>query len=142
MILTLKIELIFGTYAEDNWSGIIEIDSASTLDKLHFAIQKAVKFDNDHMYEFYISRTERSRDRTVFDYENGDIYNLTLEKLYPLPERRSFYYMFDYGDCWLFKIVKMRKIPQNPVPRVKYPRLISETGKKPEQYPSDEIEDD
>ena len=63
MIWTLKIKLLFGLYAEDSWEGTLEIDGASTLDDLHNAIQRAVDFDNDHLYEFYISRTERSRDR-------------------------------------------------------------------------------
>jgi hypothetical protein len=30
---------------------------------LHAAIQEAVKFDNDHPFEFYAARTERSRPR-------------------------------------------------------------------------------
>jgi len=31
MIWTLKVELLFGTYAEDKWDGLIEIESSSTL---------------------------------------------------------------------------------------------------------------
>jgi hypothetical protein len=84
MIWILKVELLFGTYAEDNWSGLIEIESSSTLEDLHFAIIDAVNFANDHLYEFYISRTERSRVRLRFSEESGKIYNTTLESLYPL----------------------------------------------------------
>ena len=40
--------------AEEGWEATIEIESSSTLEDLHFAIQSAVGFDNDHLYEFYI----------------------------------------------------------------------------------------
>lgn len=135
MIWTFEIKLLFGAYAEDGWHGIIEIDSTSTLETLHFVIQKAVEFNNDHLYEFYISRTERSRDRVVLDDENERIYSITLENLYPLEKGRKLYYMFDYGDSWLFKITKSRKKPQEPKRGKKYPIIVGEAGKKPEQYP-------
>jgi len=82
-----------------------------------------------------VSRTERSRDRLRFDEESGKIYNTTLESLYPLEKGRKLYYLFDYGDHWLFKITKSRKSPQKPEAGIKYPRLLSEVGKAPVQYP-------
>ncbi|MBL4608647.1 MAG: hypothetical protein JKY01_12575 [Pseudomonadales bacterium] len=135
MIFVIEIELIFGLYAKDVWQVSIELDSATTLEDLHFIIQEAVEFDNDHMYKFYISRTERSRDRVCFDDENEKIYSTTLENLYPLEKDRKLYYMFDYGDGWLFKITKSRKSPQEQKKSIKYPRIVNEVGKKPEQYP-------
>ncbi|MDL1980042.1 MAG: plasmid pRiA4b ORF-3 family protein, partial [Deltaproteobacteria bacterium] len=69
MIWILKVELLFGAYAEEEWEGTIEIESSSTLEDLHFALQDILNFDNDHMYEFYVSRTERSRDRIRYDDE-------------------------------------------------------------------------
>jgi hypothetical protein len=135
MILELKVKLIFNIHEEEDlWEGVIEIDSSSTLEDLHFAIQDAVDFDNDHMYEFYISRAERSRKRVIFDDENEMIYDMSLDRLFPLEARHNLYYMFDYGDSWLFKLTKTRKSPQHPRKDTEYPRLISESGKKPEQY--------
>ena len=138
MIWTIKIELIFGIYAKGKWEAIVEMVSTSTLEELHFIIQAAVEFDNDHMYEFYISRTERSRDRVRFDDENEKIYSTTLESLYPLDKDRKLYYLFDYGDHWLFKITRTRKKPQEPEKEKKYPRLVEDKGKVPEQYPERE----
>ncbi|RLC23522.1 MAG: hypothetical protein DRH21_06930 [Deltaproteobacteria bacterium] len=135
MIWILKVELLFGAYAEEEWEGTIEIESSSTLEDLHFALQDILNFDNDHMYEFYVSRTERSRDRIRYDDENGLIYDLTLEKLYPLGKNRKLFYLFDYGDHWLFKVTKSRKKAQDPIHGIEYPRLIEEVGIKPEQYP-------
>lgn len=134
MIWIFKIKLL-GGYAEDGWQVSVEIDSTSTLEDLHFVIQDAVEFDNDHLYQFFVSRTERSQDRVRFDDENEKIYSTTLENLYPLENGGKLYYMFDYGDCWLFKITKSRKRPQEPRQGIKYPRVIDEVGTKPEQYP-------
>ncbi|MFZ4539235.1 IS1096 element passenger TnpR family protein [Propionivibrio sp.] len=135
MILTLKVTLLSGSYANGPWEGMIEIDSSSTLDELHLAIQKAVNFDNDHMYEFYISRTARSGNRVRFDDENGEVFSTAIEDLYPLPDKKSLYYFFDFGDNWLFKITKSRKRDQEPCQGIEYPRLVLETGVKPDQYP-------
>ncbi|MBV5296893.1 MAG: hypothetical protein JZU64_01850 [Rhodoferax sp.] len=142
MILTLKIKLQGGSYASADWEGLIEIDAADTLEDLHFAIQKAVKFGNDHLYEFRIGRTERSGNRQVFDDETGNVYEQTIGGLYPLPDKQSLYYYFDYGDSWLFKISKTRKAEHEPLQGVEYPRLIEETGKKPEQYPAYDEDDE
>jgi hypothetical protein len=132
MILTLTIKL---AYSDDDWKVTIEIDDSSSLEDLHLAIQDAVEFDNDHMYEFYVARTEHSHNRDVFDSEDDGVYNITLESLYPLPKARKLYYMFDYGDSWLFQVTKSRKKPHETINDIEYPRVINETGKKPEQYP-------
>lgn len=136
MIWILKIKLLFGANAENDWEATIEIDSTSTLVDLHYAIQDATEFDDDHLFEFYISRTERShRNRVHFDDENEKIFSTTIESLYPLKKGNGLYYMFDWGDNWLFKITKSRKSPEKPRQGVEYPRLVSEEGIKPEQYP-------
>lgn len=135
MIWTFKIELLLGMYAEDDCVRVIEIDSSSTLEALHYAIQDAVDFDDDHLYEFYISRTESSNDRISFDDENEKIYDLTLEDIYPLEKGKKLFYLFDYGDEWIFKITKSSKKPHSPEKRVKYPKVIEKVGKNPEQYP-------
>jgi hypothetical protein len=140
MIQTFKVTLMFGLYAKSDWEGVFEIDTSSTLNDVHHAIQKALDFDDDHLYEFYTARTNRSRPEQTFNDENEGIYKMKLEKLYPLPQGRHLFYLFDYGDNWLFKISKMRTNEQPPVPGVQYPRLIQEIGEKPEQYPAWEDE--
>ena len=64
MIWTLRTKLL---RYEDEWSADIEIDSSSTLEELHYAIQKAVNFDNDHLCAFYIARSDSSRNREFLD---------------------------------------------------------------------------
>ena len=136
MIWILKAELLFGAYAEEAWTGTIEIDSSSTLEDLHLALQDALTFENDHMYEFYVSKTRRTHNRLRYNDENELVYNVTLEELYPLEKGNKFFYLFDYGDRWTFRITKSRKKAQEPLQGIEYPRLIEEVGVKPEQYPS------
>ena len=138
MILALKIVLISGAYATGKWEGIIEIDSSSLLEDLHFAIQSALDFDNDHLYEFFSARTERSRERISFNDENGALYERTVESIFPLPEKQRLYYLFDYGDYWIFRITKTRTMKLVPDSHPVYPRLVFEDGERPEQYPSAE----
>ena len=59
----------------------------------------------------------------------------TLKDLFPLPKKQSLFYLFDWGDEWVFKISPSRKRPHEPVKRVKYPRVESKSGIKPVQYP-------
>ncbi len=134
MILALKVKLLSGRYTDEEWEGVIEIDSRSSLDVLHYAIQRAVDFDNDHLYEFYSARTERSGNRISYNDESCDLCKKTIGSLFPLPERHSLYYLFDYGDHWVFKITRKRGAELEPDSDLVYPRLASEIGKKPVQY--------
>ena len=138
MIFALKVRLVSGAYATSKWEGVIEIDPSSTLEELHFAIQSAVSFDNDHLYEFFSARTERSRERISFDDENGALYEKTIESLFPLPEKHNLYYLFDYGDYWIFKVAKTKAPKVPPDSDSHYPRLAHEDGEKPDQYPPTE----
>jgi hypothetical protein len=136
MIWTLEIKLLSGRWAEKDWSATIALDSSSTLEDLHFIIQQAVDFDNDHLYSFFVARTPRSWQRVRYDEEDGHApWEVTLESLFPLPRDRKLFYLFDYGDSWLFQVSRTRKKPFAAKPGVEYPRLISESGGKPEQYP-------
>jgi hypothetical protein len=41
--------------------------------------------------------------------------------------------LFDYGDEWLFDVALKAKAQAEP--RARYPRLLRQVGKAPEQYP-------
>jgi hypothetical protein len=134
MIWTMKVVLWSGFCDDISWEAKIEIDSSSSLDDLHLAIQKYVEFNNDHLYEFYTSRNERSKNRMRYSDENGSVFNTTLDMLYPLKKGDSLYYLFDYGDSWIFKITRTMKKQFKPMSKEKYPKLIEELGNKPIQY--------
>ena len=141
MIATMKVTLVRGRYCEADWAANIELDEASTLAQLHDAIQMAVGFDNDHSFSFFLSRTDRSRTREYFHDEDESVDSKTIKDMFPLPERQSLFYLFDWGDDWVFKISKTRKSLQQALPGVTYPRVESESGTKPDQYPSDDDDD-
>jgi hypothetical protein len=138
VVLTLKTTLIYGAYAIDNWEAVFEIHADALLEELHTFIQDTLAFDDDHLYEFFIARTENARERLTFDDENGGLYDTRIEILFPLPEKKHLYYLFDYGDHWLFKITKATKTALEPIPDIEYPRLLRETGTRPSQYPSED----
>jgi hypothetical protein len=87
-------------------------------------------------FEFYVARTRRSHPRVVYDDENGLLDKTKIGSLFPLPAKRSLYYLFDYGDSWVFKLNKSRLPASDPKPRALYPRLINSEGRRPKQYPA------
>jgi hypothetical protein len=121
---------------------VIEIKSNATLLELHEAIQEAVNFDNDHLFDFFMARSPDSRGYSVGLDPNSDSFNpvktyrdIRLSSLWPLPASMQLYYLFDFGDNWLFQINKTRHKDKTPQPDIIYPRVIEKRGDNPEQYP-------
>jgi hypothetical protein len=147
-VYSLKVKLSGGMSSEDAWTVKFEALDSMTLSDLHQAILRFVGFQNDHLYDFYSGRTWSSRKplipRGVFDWDqedpDPDCAELTLADIYPLPEKHKLFYLFDFGDCWAFAITKIRS-EKEPDPKAKYPRLMEETGIKPEQYGGFDDED-
>ena len=139
MIYTLTVECIGGLYLRAECERVIEIKDDATLEDLHFAIQSAVSFDNDHLYDFHAGRNYRHRkvryaSSEDWDEAEGAYSRIQLRDVYPLGSLKL-YYIFDFGDSWTFEIRKSRKV-HAPEPRVRYPRVVERRGPDPEQYPS------
>jgi len=115
-------------YDEDNipWTKIIEVKEDFRLFELHEYIQNLVEFDNDHLFEFYIDKTPRNLKNAVSE-------GVRLNEIYPITGYKL-YYLFDFGDSWIFQIKKSRK-KRNENKSTIYPVLIESTGINPEQYP-------
>lgn len=135
MIWTINVILYAAFYDDISWEAIIEVDSSSKLDDLHVAIQKFVEFGDDHPYEFYSARNYRSKNRTRYTVSENSVYDTKLEMIFPLEKGNSLFYLFDYGDSWIFRISKSRKKAYDAVKGINYPRLVEEKGNKPIQYP-------
>ena len=140
MILTLRIECVFGIYLKKQCVRVIEMDEDSCLYHLHDAVQNAVNFGRDHPFEFYLANSSSPfahrhwlTEKEAWEDKEDDFYRITLKDLYPLG-RKKLYYLFDFGDQWTFEVRKMRG-SKAPVAGVKYPRLIESVGPDPEQYP-------
>ena len=124
-IFTLEISFPYNKEAEP-WIRVIEVKENFTLRQLHTYIQEIVAFDDDHLYEFYIGKNPRNKSDSISK-------NTKLSEIYPITGYKL-YYLFDFGDNWLFQIKKSRKrlIEDR---KVKYPRVVKSTGVNPEQYP-------
>jgi hypothetical protein len=149
MIFTLRVELIGGRYYSGECVRVIEIPEEMTLLDLYHVIMKSVRFENgDHLFEFYAGRGPRHRAIVFGEDEFGEdelgeaasagsgggtYAEIPLNKVYPLA-RYKLYFLYDFGDSWLFEIKKLRQA-KPPQPRVKYPRVIEKIGRNPSQYP-------
>jgi len=123
-----KLTISFPYDVEDiPWSKTIEVKEDFTLLKLHKYIQKLVEFDDDHLFEFYVEKNPRSLRNSVSK-------RLKLNEIYPLKGVKLFY-LFDFGDSWVFQITKSRK-EIIEIKTTTYPLLVESTGVNPEQYPN------
>lgn len=141
MIYTIKIKLP-EPMEGNHWECVMEVDGDTNLEDLHLIIQDAVEFDNDHMYEFYIAKTDRARERQNFECDEQSICNTTIESFIQMAQGKKMFYLFDYGDSWVFQISKTRKKPFEPVSNTTYPNILSQSDFKPEQYPDWDEEDE
>lgn len=135
MIETLKIKLLDGMHAHNEWECALEIPIDHSLDELHQAILGAVGFDNDHMYEFCIASSYYSRNAQRISCDDDKVTKETIETIFSKAKGKKLFYMFDYGDSWLFQVNKSRKKCFSEKPDTFYPRVVHESGVKPEQYP-------
>lgn len=125
-IYTLEISLRHCRY-DQPWLRVIEVKEDFTIYQLHNYIQDVIAFDSDHLYEFYIGK----KPRNISSYVSDDT---KLNEIYPITGYKLFY-LFDFGDSWLFQIKKSRKRLTEDS-QVKYPRVVKSIGVNPEQYPN------
>jgi len=140
MIWTLKVKSDSGRFLVDECVRVIEMKSDSSLLDLHDAIQDAVGFDRDHLFEFFAGRHRRNQEvvyADTFDSEGAaDTYaGISLQQVFPLSGKCKLFYHFDFGDDWYFIITKSRKKAFEATPGVEYPRVVEKSGPDPEQYP-------
>lgn len=103
---------------------------------MHQAILNAVGFDNDHMFEFRLAPSYYSQSTQCIKCDSNELDQKIIDVLLSKQKGTQLFYMFDYGDNWLFQINKSRKKSFNQIPNILYPRVLLENGVKPEQYPS------
>ena len=140
MIVTLDIKLPGARTDANSWSARVEVPESTTLSELHHTIQQLVEFDDDHLHEFFAGRHGRDRKVTFgesdspFDFNEAE--EAPLSEVFPLPKGYKLYYLFDFGDYWLFQITR-RSVAKQADRTTKYPRVLQENGRRPEQYPGE-----
>jgi Plasmid pRiA4b ORF-3-like protein. len=109
----------------------IQISGSKTLLDLHHLIQRAFEFDNDHLYGFFMDGKPYGRKGI---YAPGDDHGPYVDKVkigdLNLYEGKSFMYLFDYGDEWLFSVDVLKIVPGEACPSM----ICGSKGTAPEQY--------
>lgn len=128
----------------------IEIESRRSLYAFAEAIVAAFGFDFDHAFGFYTGLTRASYSRKLPKYElfadmgEADagvqsVKKTTVSKAFPAV-KHELLFLFDYGDEWLFRVT-LRETSKK-IAKTRYPRIVAQGGKAPEQYPDPEEFDD
>ena len=119
----------------------IEMEETQSLDDLHEAIiYRSFKWDNPHLYSFFMDNKPYLKDRAMeytceehvnLDF-NGPNSSCTKLKELGLSKDQKFLFVFDFGDGHNFEIVvegfgETKK-------GTSYPVILEAIGEAPEQY--------
>lgn len=118
---------------------VIRMNLEDSLYDLHEMIQRAVDFDDGHLFEFTVGRGAMKRVYTLPEVINSGrelSVETSLGEL-DLREGQVFTYLFDFGDMWQFDI-KVLEIREGTI---ESPEVIRSKGDAPEQYPYYEEEE-
>jgi len=134
MIYRLTVECIDGWHYDHETIRVIDIDEKAVLYDLFDIIREANGFGFEHMHMFYLGRNPRNM-KVIFGDEKDWYghecrpYDSMLREIYPLGNLK-FYFMYDFGDKWIFQIKKSRKRIEAER-NGKYPRIIERIGEDP-----------
>jgi hypothetical protein len=161
--LPVRIEPPEGVYAFKAALGrvsrTVELTASQTLHQLASSILSAFRWDEDHLYEFALTADLRDR-RFILPNVEDEAFGLGWsfgEQTEPdasdasgapeAPSRMSLplgafgftrghelIFRFDFGDDHRFRVTVVA-IHEHRSPRAKYPRVVAQQGKAPEQYP-------
>lgn len=117
----------------------LQVDGEMTFEELHEILQIAFDWDNSHMHEFAVGRTEGEKVNRMFikdvfmddsNAKNGN-FDETMEFLDDwLVEKKDWLiYTYDFGENWEHKI-ELEKILE-PVEKQSYPYCVKAVGVAP-----------
>lgn len=128
----------------------IELKETQTLDDLHKAIiYKSFKWTDPHMYSFHFDNKPYSGNKDMEYTCEPEAYNKQIDNFFGIHGKRKstktklkdlnleknqkFLFVFDFGDDHRFgiKVVGFGNVQKGR----KYPLILEEKGKAPEQYP-------
>jgi hypothetical protein len=121
----------------------IAVRAEQTLEDLHTAIQRALKWDDDHLYAFFMNGKlydERYQFASPWDRDATAWVDQAVIGELGLTPKHKFLYYFDYGDSHEFE-VEVVDISAR-AERGKYPRVIESKGQAPAQYWQGEEDED
>ena len=124
---------VFKVSLDKNILRRIELSSDHTLLDLHYSIQSAYGFDDDHLYSFFMDGKIPSDEVFTSPYDDtGPHVDVARIGDLELTVGQNILYLFDYGDMWRFR-VELEEIRTQGVKPLN-PMIIESKGKSPEQY--------
>ncbi len=135
---------------------IIEASGNCTFDDLHNAIFAAFDRFDDHLYSFFITKSDSKSRRSIiqapeithpacmddfmgFGKEARSTAKTTIDDA-NLEVKDVFHYLFDFGDDWWHRI-RVESITESNS-KNKSVRIVKSLGQFPPQYPDYDVEDD
>jgi hypothetical protein len=142
-------------------SRTVELRASQSLAQLASAILGAFRWGNDHLYEFALTADlkdgrfilpdpdeeafgmdwgfEEDSEQQAPTASDADAFEAPSRMSLPLgafgfTRGHKLIFHFDFGDDHRFQVTVV-DIHEHRAPRAKYPRVVAETGKAPEQYP-------
>ncbi len=110
-------------------SRILEVPTDFRLDRLHLAIQAAMGWENEHLYEFTAGKTRWALPDPYLGREARPIAKASLADVITASKQAPIFYTYDFGDDWRHRI-EIRLIG-DPEPGNLYPRLTEIAGRCP-----------
>jgi len=113
----------------------IELRAEQTLDDLHHAIQRAIGWDADHLYSFFVggvAHDGRYRVSCPYEEHSPPWSDEAVVGELGLTKGHKFLYYFDYGDSHEFEVEVVDVRPQ--AESGEYPRVVDAKGDAPQQY--------
>ena len=109
----LKLRVSLREIEPEVWR-VLLIRTSASLEKLHYAIQRAMGWTNSHLHEFEI-HGQRFTDLDTWEpfdeeAEPGDVQVTWLRDLH-LDEGTRFTYLYDFGDYWLHDVTVEEVVP-------------------------------
>ncbi|UCG48128.1 MAG: plasmid pRiA4b ORF-3 family protein [Phycisphaerales bacterium] len=150
-LYTLNVSLLSGPVTEEFVKAnkevrrTIQIRGDQTLKKLHEAIFDAFDRDEEHMYEFQLSKRlhDPRAKRYVLPMDIDDPFSgpdsraesvtRTRIESMGLKLKQRFIYWFDFGDDWFHEINVVGI--DDEIPKGRYPAITERVGESPPQYP-------
>jgi hypothetical protein len=137
---------------------VIEASGNCTFDDLHDAIFAAFDRYDEHLYSFFITKSDSKSRRSImqapeithpeamedfmgFGKKTRSTANTTIDDV-QLEVKDLFHYLFDFGDDWWHRI-RVESITESSSGK-KSVRIVKSVGQSPPQYPEyvDEDEDE
>jgi hypothetical protein len=111
-------------------SRTIEVPLDIRLDRLHSVFQAALAWTDSHLWEMTFGQAGFG----IPDPEYGldgpiDARKTTLAKALSDTGRKTFKYLYDFGDAWEHSVRIEKAVPADP--RLTYPRILEAIGERP-----------